>query len=513
MSRKVVWKTNNQDQLSLLPPSYDDLVPQNHPVRIVNTIVDQIDLSVLEKEYKGGGTSSYHPRVLLKILIYAYLRNLYSSRKIEEALGENLHFIWLAGTAKPDHNTISNFRSGKLKGHFKKIFNQVVVLLAEQGYLSLKDIYVDGTKIEANANRYTFVWAKSITTSRKRIEKQLKELWNYVEKVYVNQEHLPNTPSFEAIDPEKVSQTIAYINKTLEGKAIDKKVKQKLNYAKKNWPKNLKKYKEQEKQMGTRNSMSKTDPDATFMRMKDDHMQNGQLKPGYNVQASTNNQFFVNYTLAQTTADTTTLIDHVDEFIEAYQQTPEQLTADAGYGSEENYVDLEDKGIQAFVKYNYFHKEQLDQKRGSSKKPFAGNKLHYNKAQDCYYCPMGQAMKNIGSYTRETKTGYIQTINRYQAHNCLGCPMRGVCHKAKGNRIVERNHNLVRLKAKAKEKLLSPEGIAHRKQRCWDVEAVFGNIKQNMNFKRFLLRGIDKVETEIGLIAMAHNLKKVTLRA
>lgn len=512
MSRKVVWKTNNQDQLSLLPPSYDDLVPKHHPVRIVNTILDQIDLSTIEKGYKGGGTSSYHPKVLLKILIYAYLRNLYSSRKIEEALGENLHFMWLSGSSQPDHNTINNFRSGRLKDQFKSIFNQVVVLLAEQGYLSLKDIYVDGTKIEANANRYTFVWAKSIKTSRKRIEKQLKELWNYVEKVYVNQEQLPNTPNFEAIAPEKVSQTIDQINQALEGKVIDKKIKQKLNYAKKNWPKNLEKYKQQEKQMGGRNSMSKTDPDATFMRMKDDHMQNGQLKPGYNLQAATNNQFIVNYTLAQTTADTTTLINHVDEFIESYNQTPEKLTADAGYGSEENYAKLEANNIEAFVKYNYFHKEQLDEKRGTCKKPFAANKLYYNHEQDCYYCPMGQVMQNIGSYGRETKTGYLQTINRYQANNCTGCPMRGVCHKAKGNRIVERNHNLVRLKAKAKEKLLSPQGIAHRKQRCWDVEAVFGNIKQNMNFKRFMLRGFDKVETEIGLIAMAHNLKKVTLR-
>ncbi|MCK0147868.1 transposase, partial [Arenibacter sp. F26102] len=126
-------------------------------------------------------------------------------------------------------------------------------------------------------------------------------------------------------------------------------------------------------------------------------------------------------------------------------------------------------------------------------------------------CPMGQVMQNIGGYQKETKTGYLQTIDRYRASNCLECPMRGVCHKSQGSRIVERNHNLVRLRAKAKEKLLSPEGIAHRKQRCWDVEAVFGNIKQNMNFKRFMLRGINKVETEIGLIAMAHNLKKVTL--
>lgn len=240
-------------------------------------------------------------------------------------------------------------------------------------------------------------------------------------------------------------------------------------------------------------------------------MQNGQLKAGYNLQASTNNQFVVNYTLAQTTADTTTLIDHVDGFIESFDQAPEQLTADAGYGSEENYADLESKDIEAFVKYSYFHKEQLDEKGGTCKRPFAADKLYYNSEQDRCYCPMGQAMNHIGRYQRETKTGYIQTIDRYQARNCLGYPMCRACHKAKGNGTVERNHNLVRLKAK--EKLLGPEGIAHRKQRCWDVEAVFGNIKQNMNFKHFMLRGIQKVETEIGLIAMAHNLKKVTLRA
>jgi len=139
MKSKPVWKTNHQDQLSLLPPSYDDLVAVNHPVRVVNSILDRVDLTSIECSYKGGGTSSYHPKVLLKILFYAYLRNLYSSRKIEQALGENIHFMWLSGCIKPDHNTISNFRSGKLKGKFKKIFNQVVFFLAEQGYLSLKD--------------------------------------------------------------------------------------------------------------------------------------------------------------------------------------------------------------------------------------------------------------------------------------------------------------------------------------------------------------------------------------
>ena len=292
MKSNPVWKTNNQSQLSLLPPSYDDLVPSNHPVRLVNAILDRIDVSSIEKTYKGGGTSSYHPRVLLKILVYAYLRNLYSSRKIEQALGENIHFMWLSGNIQPDHNTIANFRSGKLKGKFKKIFNQVVLLLAQQRALNIKDIYVDGTKIEANANRYTFVWGKAITNSRERIKKQLKELWRYVETVYADEEQCPNEPdNFDAIDPKAVAETIDKINKALAGKTIDKKVKQKLNYAKKNWPSNIAKYNKQQAQMGNRNSMSKTDSDATFMRMKDDHMKNGQLKPGYNLQASSNNQF------------------------------------------------------------------------------------------------------------------------------------------------------------------------------------------------------------------------------
>jgi hypothetical protein len=447
--------------------------------------------------------------MLLKVIIYAYLRNLYSSRKIEQALGENIHFMWLSGQNRPDHNTINDFRGKRLKGHLKKIFNQVVLLLVEQGVVNLKDLYVDGTKIEANANRYTFVWGKSIGKNKQRIQEQLKALWSYVEKVYKDEQHVPNTPDFEAIDADKVEATINQINDALKAKRIDKKVKQKLNYAKKNWPSNLKKYEEQEAILKGRNSYSKTDPDATFMRMKDDHMQNGQLKPGYNLQASTNNQYITNYTLGQTTADTTLLKDHVEDHIESYNETPDSITADAGYGSEENYTDLESKSIDAFVKYNYFHKEQKQSKKEPN--PFHPNQLFYNTDTDTYYCPMGQAMTNIGSYKKKTKTGFEQTITRYQAQNCNGCPLRGLCHKSKYNRIIERNYNLSRLKAQARTKLTSKKGMEKRKQRCWDVEAVFGNIKQNMGFKRFMLRGIDKVNVEIGLIAMAHNLKKYSL--
>ncbi len=202
------------------------------------------------------------------------------------------------------------------------MFTQVVVLLAEEGLLNIKEIYTDGTKIEASANRYTFVWGNAIKTSKERIKKQLDELWQYAVKVAAAE--LPDTDptTFDKIDADKVEQTIEQINEALRDKPVSKEVKQKLNYAKKNWPSNLKKYESQEKILNGRSSYSKTDTDASFMRMKEDHMLNGQLKPGYNFQISTNNQYIVNYSLHQTTADTTTLQEHTQIYKEQYHHTP-----------------------------------------------------------------------------------------------------------------------------------------------------------------------------------------------
>lgn len=500
-----MFKRYDQRQASLLPPSYEDLVPERHPVRVVDEIVERIDIRALEAGYKGGGTSSYHPRMLLKVVIYAYLRNVYSSRKIEQALQENVHFMWLSGAAKPDHNTINDFRSKRLKGHLKKIFNQVVRLLAEEGVLSLKELTIDGTKIEANANRYTFVWGKAIKTSRERIEKQLKDLWAYVEEVYKDEENKPNEPDFEAIDPEKVSKTIDRINEALKDKPINKKVKQKLNYAKKNWKQKLKEYDAKEKLLNGRNSYSKTDPDATFMRMKDDHMQNGQLKPGYNLQAATEGHYILNFTLGQATNDTNLLKDHIEDFKQSYGQTPESIMADAGYGSEENYDYLEQEKIAPFVKYNYLHKEQTSKKHQTN--PFLADNLYYNEETDTYYCPIGQPMTRIGNSKRRTANGFSQNIKLYRAQNCQGCPMRGPCHKSKQNRIIQRNENLNRHRKKVKKLLTSEEGAAKIKQR-WKVEAVFGNLKHNKNFKRYNLRTMEKVTVETALLAIAHNLQR-----
>ncbi|HPG12906.1 MAG TPA: IS1182 family transposase [Chitinophagaceae bacterium] len=503
---KVIFRDYNFNQNLLLPPSLEELIDPNHPVRVVNQVVDNLNFASILSKYEGGGSPAYHPRLMFKTLIYGYLTNLYSSRKIEQALKQNIHFMWLSGMSYPDHNTINRFRSDRLKGVLKEVFSQVVLLLIDHGHIDLKEAYLDGTKIEANANRYTFVWGRAIDKSKDRIKRQLKELWAYTESVAKEELEHNEPESFEEIDSEKVAQAIEQIDKALEGKEVDKKAKQKLNYARKNWPDNLKKYDHHKKQMGERNSMSKTDPDATFMHMKEDHMLNGQLKPGYNWQISTQDQYILGYTLHQTTNDTTTLADHMDSLKRNLGQLPECLVADAGYGSEENYEYLENNGIEAYVKFNYFHKEQSKKWKQD---PAKIENLYYNQEKDCYYCPMGQPMTFVRESTSLTDNKYKQTKRFYQAQNCKGCPMRGPCHKQKSNRTIEANPKLVRYKQIVREKLNSEKGKQYRSRRPVDVEAVFGNIKHNQNFKRFLLRGLEKTEIEAGLISLAHNLKKM----
>lgn len=504
---KVVFKDYNSKQNLLFPPNIGDLIPQNHPVRVVDQIIDQIKISTLLDTYPGGGTSSYDPRMMLKVVIYGYLTNIYSSRKIEQALQQNVHFMWLSGMSYPDHNTISRFRSERLNGPVREVFDQIVQLLVDEGLVSLKEVFLDGTKIEANANRYTFVWGKSITTSRERIKKQLRELWDYAQKVAAS-ELENNEPDFKEIKPEKVKQIIGSIDKALSGKKVDKKVRQKITYARKNWPGKLREYDKLSQRMGERNSLSKTDTDATFMRLKEDHMNNSQLKPAYNWQISTQNQFVLGYTMHQKPGDTTTLTKHMLELEKTLGKMPENLVTDAGYGSEENYQFLEHNNINAYVKYNYFHKEQTKKWREN---PFRIENLHYNPDKDCYYCPMGQEMSFVKEQKTTTDNGFEQTKRFYQAQNCKRCPLRGRCHKSKDNRMIEINPNLNRLRNKARERLLSEKGLEYRSQRPVDVEGTFGIIKQNHGFRRFLLRGMDKVYIEAGLLAIAQNIRKMAV--
>lgn len=502
----------NQKQITLFPHTFEDLIPATHPVRVVDQVVEGLNLQSLIKTYKKEGNPSYHPKMLLKVMLYAYMTNIYSSRKIELALRENINFMWLSSMTIVDHNTVNRFRSNKLQDTFKELFKQVVLMLADEGLITLKQLYTDGTKIEAQAGRYTFVWGNSIKTNKQKMLGQLEDMWNYAQSIAREDDFTPDPPAFKEISKEVIENTVAQIDAKLTGnEKASTKAKAKLNYIKKNFVKNLEKYQEQEIILGGRNSYSKTDTDATFMRMKEDHMGNGQLKPGYNQQISTENQIIVHYTTHQNPTDTKTLKPHLEDLEKTYGeeifQGLEEITADAGYGSEENFDYLEQKQLTAYVKYNTFEKEQ-DKRYQEKHKPFSKENLYYNPQEDYYVCPMGQCMKKTHESKRVTEAGYSQSVSHYQATNCQGCPLRGRCYKSLENRSIERNHNLERHKQKTRELLLSEKGIQKRKQRTGDVEPVFAHLKHNHGFRRFTLKGIKKVDLEFGLMAMAHNLRK-----
>lgn len=500
----------DQQQNWLFPPSIEELIPADHPVRVVNAVIEQINITPLLETYSREGHPSYHPKMMLKVMVYAYMDNIYSSRKIEKALLENINFMWLSGRQRVDHNTIARFRSNKLQNVFKDIFKQVVLLLADEGLVTLKRVYTDGTKIESVAGRYTFVWGNAIKTNKEKMSKQLEEMWAYAQSIADDEDRDPEPPCFKQLGPEKVERTAEQINQLLKAKSKDGKRKAKARYIQKHFPTNLRRYQQQEEILQGRSSYSKTDPDATFMRMKDDHMQNGQLKPGYNAQISTENQVIVNYTLHQDPNDIHTLKPHLAHHQALYDECPQELTTDAGYGSEENYELLEEKGITGYVKYNTFDREQGNVRGRKSKSPFERDALYYNEEDDFYVCPMGQRMEKSGEKHTQTKSGYPQVYHLYTAKRCRGCPIRGLCFKGKDNRTVERNHNLERHKQGARERLTSEIGQIRRKQRTADVEPTFAQLKHNRNFKRFTLKGLAKVEVEFGLHALAHNLKKLT---
>ena len=267
------------------------------------------------------------------------------------------------------------------------------------------------------------------------------------------------------------------------------------------------KYEQQEKIMGhQRNSYSKTDTDATFMRLKEDHMKNGQLKPAYNVQISTNNQYIASYSVHQNATDTNTLAPHISQHIKEYKIKPSAVTADAGYGSEQNYQWLENNRITAYIKHNQF--DLNEHKNKSIKAPYGSDKFTYDQQQERYLCPSGQPMVNKGTVKKYNRNGYLQMITRYQTDQCGSCPLQQACNLNRSYRTIDVNHNLNRLKQQADTRLKSKRGIQKRKQRCYDTEQVFANIKHNNHFKRFMLRGIKKVSVETGLLAIAHNLRK-----
>ena len=501
---KLAIKSDNRKQNLLLPPSLDELVPENHMVRVVDAVIDRLDISDILSTYRGGGNSAFNPKMMLKVLVFAYLSNVYSSRRIEELLKRDIYFMWLAGMKRPDFRTINYYRGKRLKVGFDTVFTQVVRLLHEEGFVSLKVQYIDGTKIESVANKYTFVWRGSVEKYDARLKAKTEALLRQIEQNHAieNQEN----PAPEELTAEEVAERVERIREKVDADNLSKEERKALKQIETDAVPRMNRYKEQLETMGPRNSYSKTDPDATFMRMKEDAMLNGQLKPGYNVQISTENQFITNFGIYQRPTDTLTMISYLESFKARYGMQSEEIVADSGYGSEENYEYMFSNGMTPYVKYNMFH---VEQRRSYRNNPFRVSNLFYNPDDDFYVCPMGQKLKFIRQEKRYTASGYQQTVSVYRAGRCEGCPLRGQCHKSKRDRQIEVNHTLDDYKARARELLTSEQGIRHRSNRPIEPEAVFGQIKECGRFRRLRLKGLTGAKIDFGLKALAHNLRKL----
>ena len=508
---KVHFRSYIHKKMILFPQRIDKDIAEDDPVRLLDALVDNLMLDNVYKLYKPSGRKPYHPQMMLKVILYAYMNNIYSCRRIESLLKRDIHFIYLAGYEQPDFITINRFRN-RVKKEINNIFTQVVLVLAAKGLISLDVEYIDGTKIESKANKYTFVWKRTVEKNRTKLQEQIRTLLLQVDDV-IAQDNAAKTEGveFTAALLDEISEEL---NKSLESapepktkeekQAVRTKKKQLKELEKKR--NKLQEYDQHLEIMGERNSYSKTDPDATFMHMKEDAMRNGQTKPGYNLQIATENQFITDFALYANRTDTLTLPSFLESFKSRYHRYTKTVVADSGYGSEENYLFMDVHNMEAYVKYNYFHKEQRPR---YTPNPFSPASLYYNKEQDFYVCPMGQHMKRIGMKRSLTSNGFVTYSVRYQAERCDGCPLRGSCFKARGNRIIEVNHQLQHYKQKARELLTSEEGIKHRGRRCIEPEAVFGQTKYNKAYKRFRHFGKDKVNMDFAFFAIAFNIGKM----
>ena len=275
----------------LFPGRIDENIAANNPVRIVNTVVDNLNLDNFKKLYKATGRCPYHPEMMLKVIIYAYMNNIYSCRKIEKLLLRDIHYIRLSGNEHPDFITINRFRN-RVEEEINTVFTQLVLVLADKGFISLDVEYIDGTKIESKANKYTFVWRKTVEKNRTKLMDKIRILLEQVDEVIAQENSMKDTPV--EFTPAMLSDIVNELKEALEHQPVTKDKEQKELEEHRD---KLMEYDNHLDTLGERNSYSKTNPDATLMRMKEDAMRNGQTKPGYNLQIGTGNQFLIDFRL------------------------------------------------------------------------------------------------------------------------------------------------------------------------------------------------------------------------
>ena len=509
LHRKVSFKAYNTGQRELFPEDIEQTIVPTHIARFINVAVNAVNIDEIISKYKGGGTSAYDPRLLLKAWLLGFVYKSYSSRGLARLMKENLAFKWISGGEEIDFRTSNNFRL-RLGAEMKSIFRQVLQVALKKKIIQAKDIFLDHSKFEANANRFRIVWKKRVEKQISKIDEELNQLFSYVKRIEIveNKKYGGNDYS-ETVkkdySDEEVASMINDTNVDLKSKKIDRDEarERKAKFRRlKLLLQRLKTYRHKKRILGKkRRSYSITDPDATAMMQKDD-----TIKAAYNEGVATENGLVLDYHISNTSGDADKLIDLAEGVEENTGKTPESITADSAYGTENNYEYMQSKNIKANVKYSLYHPEKTKAWQQRNLRP---SEFLYEAETDRYRCPQGSYL-GFNRVIHRKKNEHAAEIKVYSAElqDCSQCQLKQYCTKGK-KRSLYINKNYEHLKQKAREQLHSKEGRALSKQRGHGVETVFGHKKANAKYKRYLLRGMAKVEIEAGLFYTTYNLEKI----
>ena len=501
-----------------LPLDLEISIPSDDPVRLVSAFVEEMDLSELYKTYGRIRKNQATPRQMLKLVIYAAMNRIYSSRDIRKACKRDINFMYLLeGMPAPDHATIARFISLHFSACAKVLLAQMSDLLYLLGEISGKTIFIDGTKIESAANKYTFVWKRAITKNQARLYTKLtsfvaecEELYG-IRTVYHDQISIHTLKRLKKqLCRVKVQEGIVFVHGIGRRKTqLQKSLEQLEQYLEK-----LKEYTKKLYMLGDRNSYSKTDPDATFMRMKEDAMLNGQLKSAYNIQHEVDSEYITWIDISPRPTDTCTLIPFLKDMESHLGFKYSEIVADAGYESEENYLFIEGNGQTAYIKpQNYEISKTRKYKKDISRR----ENMEYHADRDSYICRNGRELTVTNERRSKTASGYVSVKTYYRSPDCTGCPYKTECIKGnncktpmeKRNKVLMVSKTMSQKRAEDLERITSEYGTMLRMNRSIQAEGSFADVKEDMNFRRYLYRGKANALAESILLAMGRNINKL----
>ncbi len=485
-------------------------------MRLLSQFVEEMDLTDLYSTYERINPLS--PRTLLKLVLYSYMNGDYSSRSMELNCKRDINFMFLLeGHSAPDHATFARFRSIHFAPCSKRILAEVSNLLFDMGEISGETIFIDGTKIEANANKYTFVWKKAVTKNQEKLLIKLAAFVAECEQLYDVKIVYGDTVKIKHVKKLrkklyalKESENVAFVHGPGKRKTpLQKSIETLEEYLAK-----LKEYNQKIYICGDRNSYSKTDNDATFMRMKEDAMGNGQLKPAFNLQHGVDSEYITWLTIGPQPTDTTTLIPFLKDAEQHLKFKYKNITADAGYESEENYLFLEENQQIAFIKpANY----EISKTRKFKNDIGRIENMEYNETSDYYICRNNKKLTVSHLKHSKSKTGYVSEKTIYKCEDCTGCPYKSECIKGNNcktpleerTKVLQVAKTFIRQRQEDLERIVSEEGTLFRMNRSIQAEGSFGDLKQDMQFRRYLSKGSSNVLAESTLLAIARNINKL----